>query len=180
MKEFDKRYGFQNNEVLRLELEGNNYIKEIMTLLWKAISKSDGSSDKRNAYERYAYGTISENYQRVYEGSSKDAYCKQRLLCDAVSGMTAKYLIKMYERHGICPLARGWWRRRARRWSHRLKRSGMRWRHAGGQAILTLRALIRSRRFDSAWEMLSGTYRREVTIPDNVRFLVNGRRDGSG
>ena len=52
--------------------------------------------------------------------------------------------------------------------TQRLKRSGMRWRHAGGQAILTLRALIRSRRFDSAWEMLSGTYHREVTIPDNV------------
>ncbi len=52
--------------------------------------------------------------------------------------------------------------------TQRLKRSGMRWRHAGGQAILTLRALIQSRRFDSAWEMLSGTYRREVTIPDNV------------
>ena len=67
-----------------------------------------------------------------------------------------------------------------------LKRLGMRWRHAGGlppayclpgqapsagiggQAILTLRALMQSGRFDSAWEMLSGTDRREVTIPDNV------------
>ena len=52
--------------------------------------------------------------------------------------------------------------------TQRLKRSGMRWRHAGGQAILTLRALIQSGRFDSAWELLSGTYRREVNIPDNV------------
>ena len=61
--------------------------------------------------------------------------------------------------------------------TQRMKRSGMRWRHVrglppsagiGGQAILTLRALIQSRRFDSAWELLSGTYRREVTIPDNV------------
>ena len=61
--------------------------------------------------------------------------------------------------------------------TQRLWRSGMRWRHAGGlppsagiggQAILTLRALIQSRRFDSAWELLSGTYRREVTIPNNV------------
>ena len=32
--------------------------------------------------------------------------------------------------------------------TQRLKRSGMRWRHAGGQAILTLRALIQSGRFD--------------------------------
>ena len=52
--------------------------------------------------------------------------------------------------------------------TQRLKRSGMRWRHAGGQAILTLRALIQSGRFDSAWELLSGAYRREVNIPDNV------------
>ena len=52
--------------------------------------------------------------------------------------------------------------------TQRLKRSGMRWRHAGGQAILTLRALIQSKRFDSAWELLSGTYRREVNMPDNV------------
>ena len=94
LKEFDRRYGFQHNEVLKLELEGNNYIKGIMDLLWKAIFKSE---NERNAYERYAYGTISENYRRVYEGSSKDSYCKQRLLCDAVSGMTEKYLIKMYE-----------------------------------------------------------------------------------
>ena len=39
---------------------------------------------------------------------------------------------------------------------------------SGGQAILTLRALMQSGRFDSAWELLSGTDRREVTIPDNV------------
>ena len=52
--------------------------------------------------------------------------------------------------------------------TQRLKRSGMRWRHAGGQAILTLRALMQSGRFDSAWELLSGTRRREVTLPDNM------------
>ena len=53
----------------------------------------------------------------------------------------------------------------------------MRWRHAGdpppsagigGQAILTLRALIQSGRFGPAWERLSGTDRREVTIPGHV------------
>ena len=59
LKKFDRRYGFQHSEVLKLELEGNNYIKGIMVLLWSAISKSE---DERNAYERYAYGTISENY----------------------------------------------------------------------------------------------------------------------
>ena len=52
--------------------------------------------------------------------------------------------------------------------SQRLKCSGMRWRHDGGQAILTLRALVQSDRFDPAWTMLSQTYRQEVTVPDNV------------
>ena len=94
LKEFDRRYGFQHSEVLKLELEGNNYIKGIMDLLWEAISKPE---NKRNAYERYAYGTISENYRRVYENSHGSSYDARRLLCDAVSGMTEPYLIKMHE-----------------------------------------------------------------------------------
>jgi len=47
----------------------------------------------------------------------------------------------------------------------------MRWRHPGGQAILTLRALSQSGRFDRAWNMLGETYKREVTLPDNVVAL---------
>ncbi len=38
--------------------------------------------------------------------------------------------------------------------TQRLKRSGMKWRHAGGQAIITLCAPALSDRFDRAWEML--------------------------
>jgi len=52
--------------------------------------------------------------------------------------------------------------------TQRLKRSGMRWRNEGGQAILTLRALAQSGRFDHAWVLLSNTYRKEVNVPDNV------------
>ena len=52
--------------------------------------------------------------------------------------------------------------------TQRLKRSGMRWRRAGGQAILTLRALIQSSRFDQAWALLSETYPQDVIVPDNV------------
>ena len=52
--------------------------------------------------------------------------------------------------------------------TQRLKRSGMRWRHAGGQAILTLRAQVESSRFDQAWALLSDTYRQEVIVPNNV------------
>lgn len=38
--------------------------------------------------------------------------------------------------------------------STRMKRSGMRWGHQGGQAILTLRSRQQSREFDLTWELL--------------------------
>jgi hypothetical protein len=52
--------------------------------------------------------------------------------------------------------------------SQRLKRSGMRWRTAGGQAILTFRALCQSERFERAWTLLGATYKRSVTLPRNI------------
>ena len=50
----------------------------------------------------------------------------------------------------------------------RMKRSGMRWRQAGGQAILTLRRWAQSDRFAAAWSLLSATYRGEISLPDEV------------
>ena len=52
--------------------------------------------------------------------------------------------------------------------TERLKRSGMRWGLRGGQAILTLRSLVQSCRFDCAWSLLSRSYRADVSWPDNV------------
>jgi len=52
--------------------------------------------------------------------------------------------------------------------SQRLKRSGMRWRPAGGQAILTFRALCQSERFERAWSLLGETYKRSVVLPQKV------------
>jgi len=92
-KEFDFRYGFQHKDVLRLELQGNNYIKSTMTMLWRAISV-DGDANK--PFERYAFGSISENYRRVYLDTDKSTYAKCQLLCDAISGMTESYLIKKH------------------------------------------------------------------------------------
>jgi hypothetical protein len=57
----------------------------------------------------------------------------------------------------------------------RLKRSGMRWRHPGGQAILTLRGWLQSDRFDQAWHQLSETYRAEVELPENVATFPMNR-----
>lgn len=52
--------------------------------------------------------------------------------------------------------------------TQRLKCSGMRWRHEGGQAILTFRALIQSDRFDRGWARLRSTYVHDVDVPENV------------
>ena len=49
-----------------------------------------------------------------------------------------------------------------------LKRSGMRWGPRGGQAILTLRSLVQSRRFDCACSLLAQSYRTQVSYSDNV------------
>ena len=60
--------------------------------------------------------------------------------------------------------------------SQRLKRSGMRWREAGGQAILTFRALCQSNRFDRAWSLLAATYKRPVGLPRKV-IALSGHRE---
>ena len=59
--------------------------------------------------------------------------------------------------------------------TERLKRSGMRWREAGGQAILTLRGWAQSDRFSAAWSLLSKTYRTEVSVPDDIIESEHGR-----
>ena len=40
--------------------------------------------------------------------------------------------------------------------AQRMKRSGMRWRIVGGQAVVTFRALLKSGRFESAWKAMIG------------------------
>ncbi|MCI0561017.1 MAG: hypothetical protein MN733_21230 [Nitrososphaera sp.] len=93
-KEFDFRYGFQHKEVLRIELQGNNYIKNMMTMLWRSISVE---GDQNKPFERFVFGEISENYRRVYNASDASHYAKCQLVCDAISGMTESYLIKKHD-----------------------------------------------------------------------------------
>jgi hypothetical protein len=59
--------------------------------------------------------------------------------------------------------------------TQRMKRSGMRWLHEGGQAILTLRSLVQSDRFDRAWALLVDTYRARVSVPRNVLAFASRR-----
>jgi hypothetical protein len=48
--------------------------------------------------------------------------------------------------------------------TQRFKRSGMAWTIPGGQAILTLRSLIQSDRWASAWKLLQADFRKEVKV----------------
>jgi len=48
--------------------------------------------------------------------------------------------------------------------TQRLKQSGMAWTRTGGQAILTLRSLIQSDRWQPAWELLRADFRIPVTV----------------
>ena len=50
--------------------------------------------------------------------------------------------------------------------AQRIKRSGMRWRLVGGQAILTFRALIKSGRFESVCKAMIGAG--AVLTNDNI------------
>jgi hypothetical protein len=51
--------------------------------------------------------------------------------------------------------------------TQRLKGSGMAWTMAGGQAILTLRSLLQSGRWDHAWPLLAADFRSPVVIPED-------------
>ena len=49
----------------------------------------------------------------------------------------------------------------------RMKRSGMRWSMAGGQAILSIRSLIRSGRFDQSWDCIVDELKKKQPANDN-------------
>lgn len=97
-KKFDVRYGFQHPEVLKLELEGNNYIKRFMDMAWASISSDDRET---RPWERFVYGKLSENYRRVYEAGARDQFGKYQLLADVVSGMTESYLVEKHDEFRI-------------------------------------------------------------------------------
>jgi hypothetical protein len=55
--------------------------------------------------------------------------------------------------------------------TQRLKQSGMAWTLTGGQAILTLRSLIQSDRWQPAWNLLRADFRKKVTVHDTRMAL---------
>lgn len=59
--------------------------------------------------------------------------------------------------------------------TQRLKQSGMRWGHKGGQAILNLRGWAQSDRFDQAWALLAATFQAEVTLLNGIVSIQTRR-----
>lgn len=101
VKGFDSHHGFQHRDVLELELRGHNYIQSMMTMLWSAVQEGGKSP---SPFDRFVYGSISENYRRVFERTDRGDYAKRQLICDALSGMTESFLIKKHDQ--LCSLAK--------------------------------------------------------------------------
>ena len=59
--------------------------------------------------------------------------------------------------------------------TQRLKRSGMAWTQAGGQAVLTLRSLIQSYRWDQAWSLWSADFCKVVKVPPAAKLSTTQR-----
>lgn len=96
LQSFNYRMGFTHREVLELELQGHNYIKGMMDMLWAGVQTQD---DEEKPFERYIFGEISENYRRVFDSTDKSIYHKSQLVADAVSGMTESYLIRKFNEY---------------------------------------------------------------------------------
>ncbi|EFS3878016.1 deoxyguanosinetriphosphate triphosphohydrolase, partial [Shigella flexneri] len=118
---FDRTRGYLHRSVLQQELRGSNYITNLMDMLWigihghKTKKQRDGERESASAdnlfvsreeylsdtpFGRYAYGTISENYRRVFEDPANTLpvlYKEAQLLTDAISGMTDSYLMRLHD-----------------------------------------------------------------------------------
>jgi hypothetical protein len=63
--------------------------------------------------------------------------------------------------------------------TQRMKLSGMAWSAQGGQAILTLRSLIQSHRWQPAWELLHASFRKPLQVcvdPDGEPVICGSER----
>jgi hypothetical protein len=60
--------------------------------------------------------------------------------------------------------------------TQRMKRSGMAWAKNGGQAVLTLRSIIQSNRWKSAWKLLAADFRKIITLSKPSKSIINMRQ----
>ena len=112
LKKFTAHYGFNNKEVLKLELSGGHYIKKLMDALWLGFENIDENLKGQNHYQKYIISLISKNYLREFKRAFKECkenkrdqeldYYRYQLMTDYISGMTENFLIRMHNE--IIPL----------------------------------------------------------------------------
>jgi dGTPase len=110
MKEFDKQHAYHHRRVLEIELRGYNVVNDLLDMFWRGItdreSRDKVGSPRKSPFARYAYGRISENYRRVFEGRLPSTgrgdselpirYRELQLLMDMVAGMTDQYALDLH------------------------------------------------------------------------------------
>lgn len=107
LKEFAFRHAYRHRSVLRIELQGYNVIRSLMSMFWAAIVDREDplepASKRNNPFSRYVYGRISENYRRVFENPPDDMsklpirYRECLLLTDMISGMTDSFALDLHD-----------------------------------------------------------------------------------
>lgn len=111
LKAFDRTRGYQHRSVLQLELKGSNYIQNLMDMLWigihghqtmhqQIVESGHNHYLSNTPFGRYAYGTLSENYRRIFEDPKNTLptlYKEAQLLTDAIAGMTDSYLMRLHD-----------------------------------------------------------------------------------
>jgi dGTPase len=111
LKSFDREHAYRHRRVLEIELRGFNIIHGLMDMLWRGITErasfQDLRSERTSPFARYAYGRISENYRRVFEGRLEMPrgdetelpirYRELQLLTDMIAGMTDQFAVDLHE-----------------------------------------------------------------------------------
>ena len=104
LKAFCRSHAFKHRSVVEIELIGDNVMKKLMDLLWRAIidrvDPMDPKSKRKSRFSHYVYNRISEGYRRVFEnGTSKlpIRYREAQLLTDMMSGMTDTFALSLYK-----------------------------------------------------------------------------------
>jgi hypothetical protein len=121
---------------------------------WRTTLKEvEGGADKVIRSFRYYLGRLSGKNKEVLQ-TELTYFLNQRPRLDYAA----------YLKQGL-PIARGVIEATCKTLViHRMKCSGMRWSTGGGQAILTLRAVIQSNRWQQAWPLIQAEFRKPVSI----------------
>jgi len=103
-----RRYIYQADETLRLEIMGRKIIHDLMDLFWEGVSAFEHPFTSPKARDKFArsfdgkiYNLLSSNYRTVYEDALKQNHLPNRyhqfqLVTDYVCGMTDSFACRLH------------------------------------------------------------------------------------